>query len=270
MALPQTWTGELWGADALRARLAYYPPGLSQEAHSHGEPHISVVVAGSFRETTCQGDRTVCHGGIGFRADAARHAVCFGPAGALILTVATRDWAAEGLPRSGVRWIGTAPPFARGLLRLARRGGARDCDELADRLLGLWAGWPLQDRRAGGPPPAWLRAAADHLLAAPDEHRIGALALRLGVHRVHLARAFQRHYGMPPSVFRRRAMASRALSAALGSEAGLAAAAAEAGFADQSHMARVVREWCDMGVGDLRRLLARRATSVQAASGGKS
>lgn len=260
----ENWVGDLWGVGAVRAQLAYYLPGVRQDTHRHREPHISVVVAGSFRETTPQGDRIVCQGGIGFRADAASHAVCFGPAGALILNVAARDWIAEGLPRAGVRWVGTAPALACQLVGLARSGGEEACDELADRLLALWAAPSRPGRRAAGDPPAWLQAAADRLLSEPDETSIAGLARGLGVHRVHLARSFQQHYGMPPSVFRRRAMASRALSAALAGRTGLAGAAAEAGFADQSHMSRVVREWCALGVGDLRRLFGTHVTSIQA------
>jgi len=70
---------------------------------------------------------------------------------------------------------------------------------------------------------------------------------------------------MAPSIFRRRAMASRALAAALTRDGRLADAAAEAGFADQSHMARTVRETCAMSVGEIRQLLLRQVSSVQAA-----
>ena len=269
MASAESWVGEVWGDGAVRARLVYYPPGLSQTPHRHREPHISVVVAGSFRETTPSDERIVCQGGIGFRADAASHAVRFGPAGALILTVAPRDWVAQGMPRDGVRWLGTQPAMARHLVTLASRGGHEAHEELADRLLALWTGSARTRRRAAGGAPAWLQAAADRLLRGSAEISIAGLAEELGIHRVHLARCFQRHYGMPPSVFRRRAMASRALSAALADRTGLAAAAAEAGFADQSHMSRVVREWCAMGVGDLRRLFAKNVTSVQASPAAK-
>src|SRR5918993_3354100 len=102
MPVKGSWTSGIWGGDSLRARLVYYPPGLAHAAHSHDAPHVSVVVAGSFRETTPRGEQIVCHGSIGFRADEARHSVCFGPAGALILTVGLSDWISEGAPRSGV------------------------------------------------------------------------------------------------------------------------------------------------------------------------
>lgn len=263
MPAPQSWTSPLWGGDGLRARLVHYPPGLRHAAHSHDSPHVSIIVAGSFRETTPGGEQFVCQGSIGFRADEARHSVCFGPAGASILTVALSEWIADGAPRTGVRWVGASAPLARHLMGLARQGRESACDELADRLVALWAARPEPGPGTSRDPPAWLREAAEHLLA--DQVSIGVLASRLGVHRVHFARSFLRHYGMAPSVFRRRAMASRALSAALAGADSLAAAAADVGFADQSHMSRVIREQFGLGPGDLRRLFAPEVTSVQAA-----
>ena len=258
--------GELGGTGGPRAVLVYYPPGLSHQTHSHAEPHVSIVIAGSFRETTPGGDRTICHGSVGFRADEAQHSVSFGPAGALILTVENHDWIADGRPDAGIRWIGAPIPFARDLVRLVKAGGEAADAEVADRLLDLWAAPRIREDRAAGPPPRWLREAADRLLAEPEAQTIGGLARRLGVHRVHLTRSFLRHYRMAPSTFRRRAMASRALAALLGGEGGLAGAAAEAGFADQSHMSRAVRDCCLFGVGDLRQLLRGQATSVQSRS----
>lgn len=246
------------------AGLSYYPPGLRHETHSHRLPHVSVVVAGSFREATPHGESTVCHGSIGFRADDSRHSVCFGPAGALIFNIALPDWTGGGAPRAGVRWLAAPAPFARELLRLAGSGRAEAGAEVADRLADLWATGLRLRRPRRGKPPDWLREAADRLMSAPEETSIAALASRLGVHRVYFARQFHCHYGMAPSTFRRRAMASRALSAALVRESRLAHAAADAGFADQSHMARTVRDTCAMSVGEIRRLLLGEVASVQA------
>lgn len=249
---------------ALDAALCYYPPGLRHEAHNHRIPHVSVVVAGSFREATPHGEWTVCHGSVGFRADDSRHAVRFGPAGALILNLAIGDWRGAGTPRAGVRWIEAPAAFARDLLDLAGSGRADAGAELADRLVDAWAAATLRGRRGRRHAPAWLREAAERLIEAPHETSIAALASRLGVHRVYFARQFQRHHGMAPSAFRRRAMASRALSSGLVRGARLAHAAADAGFADQSHMARAMRETCAMSVRDIRRLLLGEVASVQA------
>src|SRR5688572_4984156 len=130
--------GELRGVGGARALMVYYPPGLSHRTHSHREPHASIVIAASFRETTPAGDRTICHGSVGFRADEARHSVIFGPAGALILTVDNHDWIADGRPEAGLRWIEAPVPFARDLVRLFRTGEGTG-EEGADRLLDLWA-----------------------------------------------------------------------------------------------------------------------------------
>jgi AraC family transcriptional regulator len=262
MTMARSWTGILAGADGFRAGLAYYPPGLVHGWHRHRAPHVSAVIAGSFRECTPAADRVVCQGSVGFRADAARHSVVFGPAGALILSVDLHEWIRDGSPGAGVRWLRSSGRFARELVSLARSGRAGAGDEVADRLLDLWAGTTAA--QGSGEPPAWLRAAAERLLADPESLSIGALACELGVHRVHLSRSFARHFGMAPSVFRRRAMASRALAAAFGDARSLADAAALAGFADQSHMVRAVRETCALGIGEMRGLLGAKVTSVQA------
>lgn len=67
------------------------------------------------------------------------------------------------------------------------------------------------------------------------------LAATAGVHRVHMCRSFNRFYGEGVGALRMRRRAELAVSAYLHSNAPAAAAAAEAGFADQSHFARTVK-----------------------------
>lgn len=232
-------------------QLAYYPPELHQEAHGHDVPHVSLVLAGSFVETTEAARRTVWQGHAGFRADGACHEVNYGPAGALILSFVTDTWMSAGRPRGGVGWVHAPAGLARGLLE-AQGGGIG--------LSGIWKGVSADER------PAWIETAAERLLLTPRTP-IATLAHRCGVGRVHFSRQFARHCGMAPSQFRRRAMAVRALGSTLSGSAGLAGAAADAGFADQSHMARAMRESWGLGAGELRRLLTREATSVQSGGG---
>jgi AraC-like DNA-binding protein len=251
------------GSSALRPRLAFYRPGFRQGPHSHRVPHVSIVVAGSFRETSARADQVICQGSVGFRADAAKHSVSYGPAGALILSLQTDGGIPAGEHDFDICWVRASARTARELLDLMAAGSGAT-GEAADRLLDIW----VQGRGADGlparrPPPLWLRDAAELLLEAPQDVAIAALARRSGVHRTHFSRLFLRHYGMAPSIFRRRAMAAQALAAALGRESSLAQAAADGGFADQSHMARAVRECCGMGAGAIRRLLTGEATSVQ-------
>lgn len=261
---PEIRSSDLRDCGALRPRLTHYGPGCRQSSHVHHVPHVSLVVAGSFRETTPRGERIVCQGSVGFRSEAARHSVSYGPAGALILSLETDEWISAGGRDTDILWVSASARIARELLDLISAGGPGAAGDAADRLLDISIlGQGPKESSTSRPAPPWLREAADHLLAAPQEVAIGELAAHSGVHRVHFSRLFLRHYGMAPNVFRRRAMAAQALASALGQEANLADAAAHGGFADQSHMARTMRECCGMGAAEIRRLLSRQATSVQ-------
>ncbi|MBW8808608.1 MAG: helix-turn-helix transcriptional regulator, partial [Lysobacter sp.] len=81
--------------------------------------------------------------------------------------------------------------------------------------------------------PALLRAMAD------SDDDIALLARHLGVSAEHASRALSRSYGMSPRALRREARWRRALHLLAGAQS-LAEVAAAAGFADQSHLHRVV------------------------------
>ena len=91
-----------------------------------------------------------------------------------------------------------------------------------------------------GSPPLWLTQARERLIEDPANARIDALARTAGVHRAHFARSFQYWFRTSPSLFRRRAILTRAIAAiAAGERPGAAAYAG--GFADQSHLCRTMR-----------------------------
>jgi AraC family transcriptional regulator len=99
------------------------------------------------------------------------------------------------------------------------------------------------NERAGGTrPPAWLLAARDRVHAAyAGPCRVAELADEAGVHRVHLARAFRRHFGCSITEYRQR-LRLRAAAAGLAKDGRLVSAvAADAGFADHSHLCRAFR-----------------------------
>lgn len=132
---------------------------------------------------------------------------------------------------------------------LLGRGAARLAERLAEA-----GDWPrrfailesaLAARMAGGPRPdpavawAWRR-----LAATAGGERVDALAEQLGWSRRHLVRRFREQIGPPPKTVARLFRFERATvllrdrtTAALP----LATVAAEAGYADQAHLAREVR-----------------------------
>jgi AraC family transcriptional regulator len=219
-----------------RARLSFYPPYLRQPTHRHHQAHISIVVAGSVRDVSAQHDEIGFAAALTLRPYETMHRVEFGPQGALILavdvegstTAATASgWTHRNLFRA-----------ERTLLRWVLAEGAPGAGDVGECIEDLVAG--IETEALRGAPPAWLIRARERLANDPTSPRIDALARAAGVHRAHFARAFQHWFKISPSVFRRRAMLSRAI-AAVTSGASLALAAHSAGFADQSHLCRAMR-----------------------------
>lgn len=206
----------------------------------------------------------ITHGATAVRAEGTRHAVRFGPAGAVVLTVKLECWPLPTCPREGSVFAPTAATAVDMLRRITAEGHLSQIPD--DHFAPLYNRLDPVPERLREVAPDWLDAAARHLLATPGAKAVADLARDAGVHRAHFHRLFRLHYGLAPSVFRRRSMTAHALSRMLIGPESLAAAAAAAGFADQSHMARAVSESCGMTAGRIRRLLAnatRPATSVQ-------
>jgi AraC-like DNA-binding protein len=98
---------------------------------------------------------------------------------------------------------------------------------------------------------------------AQDEREIAELARELGVSAEHASRALGRSFGMPPRALRREARWRRALQL-LGAPMALAEVAAAAGFADQSHLHRIVVAHAGCTPLQLRRELAQGASPASA------
>lgn len=113
---------------------------------------------------------------------------------------------------------------------------------------------PSRERRV----PPWLSACRDQVLdqyAAPPS--LSALAVNHGVHPVHVAQAFRRHFGYTVGDLVRRRRIDRSLELMTTTTAPLAEIAAVVGFSDQSHMSRVFRRMVGVAPGLFRRSLAR-------------
>lgn len=150
----------------------------------------------------------------------------------------------------------------RMLLSAARR--ADDPHELVERAIGLTAGALAQvdPRRveAGRPATAQARRAladgAREALAAAPDRSLPELARALAVSPHHLSRVFRAVTGRTVSGHRMRLRARAALERLAGGERDLARLAADLGFADQSHLCRVVRRETGSTPAALRHALA--------------
>lgn len=89
--------------------------------------------------------------------------------------------------------------------------------------------------------PRWLKDVVEILHAEfYQPFSLTAIAQRVGVHPVHLARAFRRCHGMTVGQYVRRLRVDYAMNALAGEDS-LSGIAGHAGFSDQSHLGRVFR-----------------------------
>jgi AraC family transcriptional regulator len=241
----------LYASDEIVARLTSYPAGFAQHMHDHDGSLYSQILAGSLSESVQGRECQVRSGQFAIRTDGIRHSVRYGAAGALILGI--------GLSPSVLRSRYTARSWreaadgrrARQLLDSIFTGCADlICDRLYDLLLTDSEPCAPGERR----PPKWLQRARERLIEEPHNTTVARLAHDAGVHRVHFSRAFEWHYGRAPSVFRRECMVSRSMTLVLTSGTHLAMAATEAGFADQSHLTRSMKQIVGITPGTLRNL----------------
>lgn len=135
--------------------------------------------------------------------------------------------------------------------RLLLADGSRhdDPDATVERaILLIAAALELSDRRraqSGRPAGSWARkslvAQARESLAADPGQSLPELSRALAVSPHHLSRLFRSVTGQTISRHRMRLRCREALERLAGGERNLARLAAEIGFADQSHLCRVVR-----------------------------
>ena len=102
-------------------------------------------------------------------------------------------------------------------------------------------------------PPAWLSQAREYLHARFNESfQVADVAEAVGVHPVHLARAFRQHYGATPSAYLRCLRLDWVAIHLVRSEEPLSVLARCAGFADQSHLTRLFKQQTGLTPGQYR------------------
>ena len=239
--------------------------GTRFRRHGHDSVHVCAVLAGGFVEREPGGWRDVGPGTVRV-SGAARHDVDFGPAGARCLLLELDDAAlgAVAVPR-----FLPADGFLTALARRIDAAVSTDDSELAFDVPGLTAEFLAQiARRLSGrvsPPPPWLNRVRGLLHDTGGAVPVTDLAREAGVHRVHLARTFRDHVGVPVTEYARRLRLESARRL-LAEGIPLARVAARSGFADQSHLTRVMRSTWGVTPAGLRRTLHPYKTDVPAAA----
>jgi AraC family transcriptional regulator len=224
-----------------------FPPGYVQDAFEPDVPYLALVLEGGlvkmFPRRTMELDRSC---GVTMPAGAT-HSARFGAKGARMAIVKPRTGAGAALTcfsrvaelrGRGFGWLAWRLAAE---LRASDAAAPLAAEGFALELLAATSRETCTGRRPRRP-PVWLRA-AEELLRARGGERIGLseLATEVGVHPAHLARVFRAHHGVSVGEYGRRLRLARAAEEIAAGDAPLAAIAARAGFADQSHFTRLFR-----------------------------
>ena len=240
----------LASAPGLRVVLTWYARHHAMAPHAHDVAQHSFLLAGAMEEISRGQSRMVDSPGAGVKPAGCPHANRYGRNGALILCVEADEAAGNAVGLSAEDWTWRHDRVSpASLARIVR--SSETAAEMAGELAAAAA--PVARRYAT--PPAWLTDIRERLRDAPNDIELDAEASRAGVHRVHLTRAFSSHFGMTPSLFRQRARLARATALLAEGRCGTEAAHT-AGFADQSHLIRIMRRETGFTPGQLSQTLA--------------
>ncbi|MDB5722278.1 MAG: AraC family transcriptional regulator [Alphaproteobacteria bacterium] len=191
------------------------------ERHRHAEGYLAVVLSGGYVEAGDGGRLRVSAGDVVAHEAWSAHRDEFGPSGASILNLPIPSFFGERAGR-----VDDVDAIAR----LAETDCLAAADLARDR-------FTAADVRTGDWPD--LLAAA---LAERSDLPLAAWADRHGIAATSLSRGFAAAYGVSPKRFRLEQRTRRALRELPRWSGTLAALAAEAGFADQAHFTRAVRD----------------------------
>lgn len=229
----------------------WFAPESRLATHAHELPTLAISLDGSFDVDIARRSRDCRPCTVVVEPGAERHTNRIGGRGAHVLSLQVETPHRE-LVEPCAAFLDGVHIFADpGIGFLARRLTAelRRDEPLSDLFVEALALELLATaaRLGGGQahgrtPPPWLARARD-LLEASLAHtpRASAIAAEVGVHPMHLTRAFRAHYGLSLGEAVRRRRLEWALERLAASDEPIATIAAQAGFADQSHLTRQLR-----------------------------
>jgi len=199
--------------------LGRHEAGESLPRHRHLEGYVAVVLEGGYEEAGDGGRLRAVPGTVVVHSAYAGHLDRFGAGGARVLNLPA---VAKLPPGAGM----IADPDAVARLAEHDRQAAAELVQANFRPGAAFADdWPDQLALALRDDPALL---------------LSDWADRMGLDPASVSRGFGRAYGVSPKRFRLEARTHRAVAALPGWDLGIAALAAECGFADQAHLTRAM------------------------------
>lgn len=226
------------------AHLVPTVPEPAVERHTHSDAHFVLVLAGHYLSTAVGAPGVGGPGTLIYNPPGTTHRDRFsGPSGRFF-TVSVPAGVLDGVTNALAlpdHAVAPGPAVCRRALRMADRvrsgtnAPALELEALGLELLDLVA----DERVQRGAAPMWLARARALLRDECDaDHTLGDVARRVGVHPVHLTRAFRRYFRTTPGGFLRRSRLNRAAALLMDRRWSLAEIGPACGYFDQAHFCR--------------------------------
>jgi AraC family transcriptional regulator len=229
----------------------YHPPNFNIPKHSHNLASFYVVLEGSLTEFSAHKARDVGTCSVVFTPPDEIHSNTFhARGGRCFLVELTQRWM-ERLAISDLKLDSPMDAKSGDLAMMAIRlyKEFRDADAVSSLSIEGIALEVLAAfcRQSQGLPegylPSWLRSVREILDDRFSETlTLREIALQVGVHPVHLARAFRKRYRCTVGEYQRRLRIDHSSRQLIATDLSLTEIALSAGFADQAHFSRVFKE----------------------------
>lgn len=213
--------------------------------HTHPEVHFVLVQEGRYVSSAHGAPEVGGAGLLLYNPPGTTHRDRFRGSGGRFFTVSvpagelTRLGDALALPDGPVALGGESLALADRLAARAREGACADRLELESLTVALLDSVSRNARLGLRALPAWLLAARELLYEElSGDHGLSDVARAVGVHPVHLVRAFRGHFGLTPGEYRRRGRLNRAAALLRVPRLPLVDVGLRCGYHDQAHFCR--------------------------------
>lgn len=228
-------------AGGFRYRTSVFAPGSVTRPHAHEAAYFCLVLEGHSAQRAGKVERSRGRGRVYFYPSGEVQSERFGQQGSRLFSVeiGTDVLAGTGLerhlPGASIELAGLAALLVRRIHLEAYEGDALGIEDQALGLIGALARECCDDLR-------WTPIVRDYLHAHFRERvTLRELAHAVGLHPVHLCRAFPRRFGVTIGEYLRALRADHAARLLRTTDRSVAVIALESGFSSQPHLTRELK-----------------------------
>ncbi len=246
---------QLYEFDGVAGEKRVYEPCAFMEPHKDTYPKFSLLLGGSFLETTAHGTVELDKPSLIIKPNTVLHENRFGPAGATILSIVFLQQEVTSPMLQTGSYLTNPHVLIMGMqlwVRLKNISTDRELHVLLSDFEKEITALHLNQKKYN------QKIAQGEMLLNELEvtlKKVNDVASELSLHRVYFSRAFKKYYYISPSEFAQCSRLLKAVLLVIHSCSSLTDIAYETGFTDQSHFNRMVKKRLGCTPQELRALL---------------